>query len=33
MRALGAFPTEKALVLEILPQLQDEANPGEILYH
>lgn len=28
MRALGAFPTERALVLEILPAMQDDEPTG-----
>jgi calmodulin len=32
MRALGAYPTERALVLEILPEMQDEDPTGFISY-
>ncbi|RYG62461.1 hypothetical protein EON64_17835, partial [archaeon] len=32
MRALGVFPTERALVLEILPKMQDEEPTGAIGY-
>lgn len=32
MRALGAFPTERELVLEILPQMQDEEPTGFVSY-
>ena len=32
MRALGAFPTEKQLVFDILPQLSDDENSGFIGY-
>lgn len=32
MRALGAFPTERQLVLEILPQMQDEEPTGFVSY-
>lgn len=32
MRALGAYPTERALVLEILPEMQDDEPTGFISY-
>ena len=32
MRALGAYPTERALVLEILPAMQDDEPTGFISY-
>jgi Ca2+-binding EF-hand superfamily protein len=32
MRALGAFPTERALVLEILPEMQDDEPTGFVSY-
>lgn len=32
MRALGAFPTERALVLDILPAMQDDEPTGFISY-
>lgn len=32
MRALGAFPTEKQLVVDILPSLMDDENSGFINY-
>jgi calmodulin len=32
MRSLGAFPTERALVLEILPQMQDDEPTGFVSY-
>jgi calmodulin len=33
MRALGAFPTERALVLEILPEMQDADPTAFVTYH
>jgi|Transcript_32273 calmodulin len=32
MRALGAFPSEKQLIVDILPQLSDDENSGFIAY-
>ena len=32
MRALGVYPTEKALVLEILPEMQDDEPTGFVSY-
>lgn len=32
MRSLGVFPTERALVLEILPQMQDDEPTGFVSY-
>ena len=32
MRALGAYPTERQLVLEILPELQDNEPNGFVGY-
>jgi calmodulin len=32
MRALGAYPTERALVLEILPEMQDKEPTGFVSY-
>jgi Ca2+-binding EF-hand superfamily protein len=32
MRALGAYPTERQLVLEILPQVQDDEPTGFVSY-
>ncbi len=32
MRALGAFPTERALVLNILPEMQDDEPTGLVSY-
>lgn len=32
MRALGAYPTERALVLEIIPSMQDDEPSGLISY-
>ena len=32
MRYLGVYPTEKALVLEILPEMQDDEPTGFISY-
>ena len=32
MRALGAFPTEQELVIDILPQLSDDENTGFVGY-
>lgn len=32
MRALGAYPTERALVLEIIPEMEDETPTGFISY-
>jgi calmodulin len=32
MRSLGAYPTEKALVLEYLPELQDDEQSGFVTY-
>lgn len=32
MRALGAYPTERALVLEILPAMQDDEPTGLVSY-
>lgn len=32
MRALGAYPTEKALVLDILPEVQDDEPTGFVSY-
>mmetsp|Transcript_21659 Transcript_21659/g.31522 ORF Transcript_21659/g.31522 Transcript_21659/m.31522 type:complete len:163 (+) Transcript_21659:162-650(+) len=32
MRALGAFPTEKMLVKEILPEMQDDEPSGFVQY-
>ena len=32
MRALGAYPTERSLVLDILPEVQDEEPTGFVSY-
>jgi calmodulin len=32
MRHLGVFPNERALVLEILPEMQDDEPGGEVSY-
>lgn len=32
MRALGAYPTERGLVLDILPEMQDEEPTGFVSY-
>eukprot|EP01039_Chlorochromonas_danica_P009021 gene9021-9956_t len=32
MRSLGVFPTERSLVLDLLPQMQDEEPTGFISY-
>eukprot|EP01038_Epipyxis_sp_PR26KG_P011279 gene11279-15131_t len=32
MRALGAYPTERALILEILPEMQDDEPTGFVSY-
>ena len=32
MRALGAYPTERQLVLEILPEMQDDEPTGFVSY-
>lgn len=32
MRALGAFPSEKQLVMDVLPQLSDNENTGYVGY-
>lgn len=32
MRALGVYPTEKALVLDILPEMQDDDPTGFVTY-
>jgi Ca2+-binding EF-hand superfamily protein len=32
MRALGAYPTERQLVLEILPEVQDDEPTGFVSY-
>ena len=32
MRALGAYPTEEALVLNILPEMQDDEPTGFVSY-
>lgn len=32
MRALGAYPTERALVLNILPEMQDDEPTGFVSY-
>jgi calmodulin len=32
MRALGVYPTERALVLEILPEVQDDEPTGFVSY-
>lgn len=32
MRALGAYPTERTLILEILPAMQDEEPTGFVSY-
>lgn len=32
MRALGAYPTERSLVLEILPEVQDDEPTGFVSY-
>lgn len=32
MRSLGVFPTERSLVLEILPEMQDEEPTGFVSY-
>ncbi|KAJ1443410.1 hypothetical protein B484DRAFT_441611 [Ochromonadaceae sp. CCMP2298] len=32
MRALGCYPTERALVLEILPEVQDDEPTGFVSY-
>jgi Ca2+-binding EF-hand superfamily protein len=32
MRALGCYPTERALVLEILPEVQDDEPTGFVRY-
>ena len=33
MRALGAFPTEKGLIKEILPEMQDDEPSGFVHYN
>lgn len=32
MRALGAFPSERQLVTDVMPQLSEEERPGFVLY-
>jgi calmodulin len=32
MRALGAFPSEKQLIFDVIPQLSDDENFGFIVY-
>ena len=32
MRALGAFPSERQLVTDVIPQLSEEEHPGFVMY-